>query len=141
MSKLSNLLPEIDILNQMSIVRTYCSMGHNLRKKNNLPVSLRITEVQFNGCPSKQHPKHNFLWREFYEMIADELNAENINPFFCFDGGIWDVAENGNYKIAIRTDVSEHNQKYYDKNKEYRKKMAEEKKNGTYDEFTYKKYK
>jgi hypothetical protein len=121
------------LANQMSEARKICSIGHKLRKKNNLPNSLPLEEIQFEGC---------FLWKGVYELIAEELNCRNINPFFCFEKDEkWDTEEQANLKVALRTDITAENQAAYDRQRAYRKKMMAEMRAGTYNEMTYKKYK
>ena len=61
------------IIDMMQICKDICSMGHALRKQNKIPVRTPLKELQFDGA---------FLWKEYQKIIKEELNLENINPFF-----------------------------------------------------------
>lgn len=64
---------DAQVLDMMDITRKICKIGHLLRKKNNLPVSLPLKELQFEGV---------FIHKQYQDLIKGELNVEYVNPFF-----------------------------------------------------------
>jgi len=125
-----------NIIEEMDRVRRYCQIGNSIRKKNNLPTSLRLNEVQV------EETGKDFLCKELLQLIADELNCWEINPFILHQAGEkWETVTENGLTLSLRLDVLPHWKAEYDKNREYRKNIREEQRAGTYNEETYKKYK
>jgi len=110
------------ILQDMQLTRDYCSLGHALRKKLNIPVSYPLYEAHING-----NTGIGFLTKDFRQLIQDELNIDHVEPFistFSKYAELEEIEKNG-LKIVI--DVSKDH--YLQRRYEERKARSEENQN------------
>jgi hypothetical protein len=140
-----DFIDEKTLREQMWLVREAESIGLSIRKELALPLKLRLLEAQVDIHRGEDRV---FLYSGFRDILSDEsgLNVDEVNPFIVpFGFGHW--ARKGKRKdgytivVQLCTVVTPRAELEEKEKGEYRERMAEEKVAGTYDEFTYKKYK
>lgn len=107
-----------NILDPMTHVRRYCSLGHKLRNKYNIPVSYPLYEAQLNTL------EKGTLLKDEYQLIADELNIESVEPIetkFSAYAEVVTIEEDG-YRFSL--DITRDH--YLDRKYEERKNKREE---------------
>lgn len=128
-----------------------CSIISTLRKQHNLPNKLRLPEAQVQIVIASGDRKDSgevlskdllFLFKDYREIISNESNIEWVEPFFSPEKHEEDyiLKSEGNISVKLNINYTPGSWDDYLKRKKYSEKMMEEKKNGLYDENTYKKY-
>ena len=110
------------ILQDMQLTTDYCSLGHALRKKLNIPVSYPLYEAHING-----NEGIGFLSKDFIQLIQDELNIDHIEPFISTFSQFAETKEIEKNGLKIIVDVSQDH--YLQRRHEKRKARSEENQN------------
>lgn len=99
---------EAQILNPMQLVREFCTIGHRIRREHDIPVSYPLHEAEINAVALA--PGFTLLQDE-YQLIADELNVDSINPFLTDEQmpyQEWVIGEKqfGDLTLFLRLDIT-----------------------------------
>jgi hypothetical protein len=110
---------ELQVLDMMKVCREICSLGHKLRKQNNLNTRLPLKELQFSGA---------FLWKDYQDLIKDELNVYYVNPFINKTvNQSWVSIEENGIKVFLNTTIEDSQRISEQKTKEHREEIIKRK--------------
>lgn len=93
---------DIQLIEDMQRVRDYCRLGRSIRNTYNIPVAYPLKEIECNAIGQ------NFLWKELRQLICDELNVYQENPFLTDHSGdpAWVFLKDGTLEIALNISKS-----------------------------------
>lgn len=114
------------IIDPMRAVRKYCSLGHKLRTRLNIPVSYPLYEAQINTLGTTT------LLKDHLQLIADELNIKWVEPIqttWSKYATIETIEEDG-YSIMLDVTKDHYLEREYQERKEHRKRMKARKEKG-----------
>jgi len=132
-----------ELHDMMILAQKATSLCDSIRKELRLPSKLRLFEAQVDTFKDRERI---FFLGDLREILKEAMNVDEVNPFIVpFGFGYWARrgAKVNGYTVIVQlcTIVSPARELEALEKNNYQVKMMEEKKAGTYDAFTYKKYK
>lgn len=102
------------LVKDMELVREYCRMGRRVRDEVAIPVSYPLKEIEINSVAHDwrelgwNSQEQHFLWKSLYELIGEELNVRDVNPFLTNHIGDtnWVSLKEGQFEIALNVSKS-----------------------------------
>lgn len=113
-----------EVIQMMKDCREICRIASKLRNIHKLPNRLPLKELQYSG---------KFLWKSYQNLIRDDANVVDINPFICkaeqerYNEQWVEIEENG-IKVALNIQLDDWQILQEHQTRERRRKIMENKK-------------